>query len=62
MNRSARSTRAALAVVAAAIAFAATAGPVAAEPTKAWSGNGGNSAAAQADHKPAGTGSGRKIG
>jgi hypothetical protein len=62
MNRSARSTRAVLGVVAAAILFASAAGPAAADPAKAWSGDGGNSTAAQADHKPAGTGSGRKIG
>ena len=62
MNRTARSTRAVLGVIAAAIVIAATAGPAAAAPTKPWTGDGGNSAAAQADHKPAGTGSGRKIG
>ena len=61
MIRSARSRRAVLGVVAAAILFTAAAGPAAAAP-QPWHGNGGNSFAAQADHKPAGTGSGRKIG
>jgi len=61
MISSARSRRAVLGVVAAAILFASAAGPATAAPGP-WHGDGGNSAAAQADHKPAGTGSGRKIG
>ena len=60
MNRSAR--RAAAALLAAAYLFAA-AGPAAAAPGNAdGKGDLGSAAAAQADHKPVGTGSGRKIG
>jgi hypothetical protein len=59
MNRSAR--RAAAALLAAAYLFAA-AGPAAAAGSSDGKGNLGNAAAAQADHKPVGSGSGRKIG
>ena len=59
MNRSAR--RAAAALLAAAYLFAA-AGPAAAAGNSDGKGDLGNAAAAQADHKPVGSGSGRKIG
>jgi hypothetical protein len=60
MNRSAR--RAAAAFLAAAYLFAAAAGPATAAGNSDDQGNLGNAAAAQADHKPVGSGSGRKIG
>jgi hypothetical protein len=59
MNRSAR--RAAAALLAAAYLVVA-AGPAVAAGNSDGQGNLGNAAAAQADHKPIGTGSGRKIG
>lgn len=59
MNRSAR--RAAAALLAAAYLFAA-AGPAAAAGNSDGKGDLGNAAASQADHKPVGSGSGRKIG
>jgi hypothetical protein len=59
MNRSAR--RAAAALLAAAYLVVA-AGPAVAAGNSDGHGNLGNAAAAQADHKPIGTGSGRKIG
>jgi len=59
MNRSAR--RAAAALLAAAYLVVA-AGPAAAAGNSDGKGDLGNAAAAQADHKPIGSGSGRKIG
>ena len=53
------------AVLLAAAAFAASAGPAAAAPGGKGGGTGdtqSNAPQAQDDHKPAGTGSGRKIG
>jgi hypothetical protein len=60
MNRSAR--RAAAALLAAAYLFAAAGSAAAAPGNSDGQGDLGSAAGAQADHKPVGTGSGRKIG